>query len=141
MGSIQPRCNCAKTIRSHFHHCQYCQVLIYTAWQRFEATAVGFEIGFSRLRIRPSNRYAITPVLLVLCGIQNVEFKLLPHRIVSYELNMVYLEYLHQHEYIHENIHLLLEGTVRIRIIEVWFYLKCITYVLVNAAYIVLLNL
>ena len=29
--------------------------------QRFEATAVGFETGFSRLRIRPSNRYAIAP--------------------------------------------------------------------------------
>ena len=28
--------------------------------QRFEATAVGFETGFSRLRVRPSNRYAIT---------------------------------------------------------------------------------
>ena len=27
--------------------------------QRFEATAVGFETGFSRLRVRPSNRYAI----------------------------------------------------------------------------------
>ena len=48
---------------------------------------------------------------------------MLPHRIVSYELNMVYLEYLHEHEYIHENIRLLLEGTVRIRIIEVWFYI------------------
>ncbi|KAI0222457.1 hypothetical protein LSAT2_026310 [Lamellibrachia satsuma] len=47
-------------------------VLIYTAertvatWgdqtcQRFEATAVGFETGFSRLRVRPSNRYAIAP--------------------------------------------------------------------------------
>ena len=29
--------------------------------QRFEATAVGFETGFSRLRVRPSNRYAIAP--------------------------------------------------------------------------------
>ena len=29
--------------------------------QRFEATAVGFETGFSRLRVRPSNRYAIVP--------------------------------------------------------------------------------
>ena len=29
--------------------------------QRFEATAVGFETGFSRLRARPSNRYAIAP--------------------------------------------------------------------------------
>ena len=46
------------------------QILIYTAtvatWgdqtcQRFEATAVGFETGFSRLRVRPSNRYAIAP--------------------------------------------------------------------------------
>ena len=27
--------------------------------QRFEATAVGFETRFSRLRVRPSNRYAI----------------------------------------------------------------------------------
>ena len=45
-----------------------------------------------------------------------------PYRIVSYELNMVYLEYLHEHEYIHENIRLLLKSTVRIRIIEVWFY-------------------
>ena len=32
-----------------------------------------------------------------------------PYRIVSYELNMVYLEYLHEHEYIHENIRLLLK--------------------------------
>ena len=31
LGSIQPRCNCVKTIRSHFHHCLYCQVRIYTA--------------------------------------------------------------------------------------------------------------
>ena len=32
MGSIQPRCNyCAKTIRSHIHHCLYCQVLVYIA--------------------------------------------------------------------------------------------------------------
>ena len=30
--------------------------------QRFEATAVGFETGFSRLRVRPSNRYAIAPL-------------------------------------------------------------------------------
>ena len=29
--------------------------------QRFEATAVGFETGFSRLRVRPSNRFAIAP--------------------------------------------------------------------------------
>ena len=29
--------------------------------QRFEATAVGFETGFSRLRVRLSNRYAIAP--------------------------------------------------------------------------------
>ena len=29
--------------------------------QRFEATAVGFETGFSRLRVRPSNRYTIAP--------------------------------------------------------------------------------
>ena len=29
--------------------------------QRFEATAVGFETGFSRLRVWPSNRYAIAP--------------------------------------------------------------------------------
>ena len=72
LGSIQPRCNCAKTVRSHFHHCLYCQVLIYTAertvatWgdqtcQRLEATAVGFETGFSRLRVRPSNWYAFAP--------------------------------------------------------------------------------
>ena len=27
--------------------------------QRFEATAVGFETGFSRLRVQHSNRYAI----------------------------------------------------------------------------------
>ena len=32
--------------------------------QRFEATAVGFETGFSRLRVRPSNRYAIVPHVL-----------------------------------------------------------------------------
>ena len=31
LGSIQACCNCAKTIRLHFHHCLYCQVLIYTA--------------------------------------------------------------------------------------------------------------
>ena len=73
MGSIQQRCNyCAKTIRSHIHHCTRCQVLVYTAewtvatWgdqtcQRFEATAVGFETGFSRLRVWHSNRYAIMP--------------------------------------------------------------------------------
>ena len=30
--------------------------------QRFEATAVGFETGFSRQRVRPSNRYAIAPL-------------------------------------------------------------------------------
>ena len=29
LGSIQPRCNCAKTIRSHIHLCS--QVLIYTS--------------------------------------------------------------------------------------------------------------
>ena len=29
--------------------------------QRFEATAVGFETGFSRLRVWHSNRYAIEP--------------------------------------------------------------------------------
>ena len=29
--------------------------------QRFEATTVGVETGFSRLRVRPSNRYAIVP--------------------------------------------------------------------------------
>ena len=29
--------------------------------QRFEAIAVGFETGFSRLRDRPSNQYAIAP--------------------------------------------------------------------------------
>ena len=73
LGSIQPRCNCcAKNIRLNIHHCLYCQVLIYTAernvatWgdqtcQRFEATAVDFETGFSRLRVRPSNLYAIAP--------------------------------------------------------------------------------
>ena len=33
--------------------------------QRFEATAVGFETGFSRLRVRPSNRYAIAPHIKV----------------------------------------------------------------------------
>ena len=33
--------------------------------QRFEATAVGFETGFSQLRVRPSNRYAIAPHTLV----------------------------------------------------------------------------
>ena len=32
--------------------------------QRFEATAVGFETGFSRLRVRPSNRYAIAPHIM-----------------------------------------------------------------------------
>ena len=32
--------------------------------QRFEATAVGFETGFSRLRVRPSNRYAIAPHII-----------------------------------------------------------------------------
>ena len=31
--------------------------------QRFEATAVGFETGFSRLRVRPSNRYVVAPHL------------------------------------------------------------------------------
>ena len=40
--------------------------------QRFEATAVGFETGFSRLRVRPSNRYAIAPHIVfswdVSCG-------------------------------------------------------------------------
>ena len=76
LESIQPRCNYAKTIRSHFHHCLYCHVLIYTAeltvarWgdqtcQRFEAIAVGFETGFSLLRIRHSNRYAIAPHIRV----------------------------------------------------------------------------
>ena len=29
--------------------------------QRFEAAAVGFETGFSRLRVRPSNRHATVP--------------------------------------------------------------------------------
>ena len=77
LGSIQPCCNCAKTIRSHFHHCLYCQVLIYTAertvatWgdqtcQRFEATTVGFETRFSRLRVRLSNWYAIIHTGIVL---------------------------------------------------------------------------
>ena len=28
---------------------------------RFEATAVGFETGFSQLRVRHSNRHAIAP--------------------------------------------------------------------------------
>ena len=35
--------------------------------QRFEATAVGFETGFSRLRVRPSNRYAIVPHIPLTC--------------------------------------------------------------------------
>ena len=32
--------------------------------QRFEATAVGFETGFSRLRIRHSNRHTMAPHLV-----------------------------------------------------------------------------
>ena len=51
LGSIQPRCNCCtKAIRSHIHHCLYC------------------ETGFSRLRVRPSNRYAIAPHKVIRCS-------------------------------------------------------------------------
>ena len=35
--------------------------------QRFEATAVGFETGFSRLRVQSSNRYAIAPHDKIMC--------------------------------------------------------------------------
>ena len=37
--------------------------------QRFEATAVGFETGLSRLRVRLSNRYAIAPHVYTHIGI------------------------------------------------------------------------
>ena len=40
--------------------------------QRFEATAVGFETGFSRLRVRPSNRYAIAPHSSLMSHCRNI---------------------------------------------------------------------
>ena len=48
--------------------------------QRFEATVVGFETGLSRLRVRPSNRYAIAPHKLNIM-IENID----PH-IIGYIL-------------------------------------------------------
>ena len=42
--------------------------------QRFEVTAVGFETGFSRLRVRPSNRYAIAPHKGDTCSVQALSY-------------------------------------------------------------------
>ena len=54
--------------------------------QRFEATAVGFETGFSLLRVRHSNRYAIMPHDSVYLLLEVLNYQ-------TNQINLLYFDY------------------------------------------------